>query len=158
MLFQSRLILALCSLLTMATLLCPSIAQACKDMKYPSAFPVEELEYYAHVYVVRVTRVTDDESVPPNRYARPFSFEGEVVHSFKGASKAGEMIAGATTSGQEAHARCPIRLEAGKVYLLMLDGSQSPYALPRYGSLYVSSERPEFSRYVADLLNGKANE
>ncbi len=150
-----RPLLALISLsMVMASMLCPSIAQACKDRMYPATFPVAELLRYSHVYVVRVNRLTYAEPFEPSRYAEPFSFDGTVVHTIKGAMQAGEFIHGATTSGEEAHALCPIFLEAGKTYLLMLNGSGFSYALPRYGSLYVSSEQPEFKRYLDDLTKG----
>jgi hypothetical protein len=71
--------------------------------------------------------------------------------SLKGPRLPGETVQGVTASNEEAHARCPILLEAGKTYLLMLNGGEMPYALPRYGSLYVSSAEPEFERYAFEL-------
>ena len=139
-----------CSLV-LATILCPGRAQACKDRMYPVSFPIEELERYEHVYVVKIATVTFDAPLEESRYAGPFTFEGKVVRALKGPKKAGEAILGATTSHEEAHARCPILLEAGKTYLLMLNGDRSPYALPRYGSLYISSDEPEFQNYIVEL-------
>ena len=137
--------------LVMAAILSPSSAQACKDRIYPASFPLEELDRYAHVYIVRVNQLTYNEPAQHSRYTQPFSFKGTVLRTIKGPRQAGEIIEGATTSGENAHARCPISLEAGKTYLLMLNGSGSAYALPRYGSLFLSSEQPEFEGYLADL-------
>ncbi|MCE3607804.1 hypothetical protein LXA47_30010 [Massilia sp. P8910] len=147
-----RPFLSLISLsLVVTALLSPSIARACKDRQYPATFPVAELRGYAHAYVVRVNRLTSAAAVGQSQYSPPFSFEGMVMRTIKGPRLAGDVIRGATTSGEEASARCPISLEEGKTYLLMLNGSGSTYALPRYGSLYVSADRPEFEGYLADL-------
>lgn len=137
--------------MALSSILCPSVAQACKDRKYPATFPAEELQNYEHLYVIRVDRLAHVASSEVSRYAQPFSFEGKVIRVFKGSKKAGDIVRAVTSSGEEAHARCPISLESGKMYLLMLNGSGATYTLPRYGSLYVSSDRPEFDSYLADL-------
>ncbi|MDM5177851.1 hypothetical protein PO883_11680 [Massilia sp. DJPM01] len=149
-----RPFLSLISLSLVAAFLFPSIARACKDRMYPATFPVAELHGYAHAYVVRVSRLTNAGTSGQSQYATPFSFEGMVMRTIKGPRRAGEVIRGATTSNEEAYARCPISLEEGKTYLLMLNGSGSTYALPRYGSLYVSADQPEFEGYMADLTKG----
>lgn len=137
--------------LALASILCPSIALACKDRIYPATFPAEELQAYEHVYVIRVDQMTYAAPSGVGRYAKPFSFEGKVIRAIKGTKEVGDVIRGATATGEEAHARCPISLETGKTYLLMLNGSGLTYALPRYGSLYVRSDRLEFESYLADL-------
>lgn len=139
-----------CSLLLAASL-DPATAHACKDRAYPQSFPIEELIEYEHVYVIRVDAVTFSRPREATHYAPPFNFEGTIVMSLKGPRLPGDTIHGITASNQEAHARCPILLEAGETYLLMLNGSEMPYALPRYGSLYVPSTEPEFERYVSEL-------
>lgn len=127
-----------CSLLLAASFN-PATAYACKDRAYPESFPVEELDQYEHVYVIHVEAVTFSQPREATWYAPPFNFEGRVVMSLKGPRMPGETIQGITTSNEEAHARCPIFLEEGNTYLLMLNGGEVPYALPRYGSLYVWS-------------------
>jgi hypothetical protein len=139
------------SLLVLASIICPSIALACKDRIYPTSFPVAELKAYEHVYVIRVDQLTYAIPSGEVRYAAPFTFEGKVIQVIKGTKVAGDVMRGATATGEEAHARCPISLESGKTYLLMLNGSGLNYTLPRYGSLYVASDRPEFKTYLADL-------
>jgi len=89
-------------------------------------------------------------------WGAPFTFAGEIVRAFEGPRKPGEVIIGATTSNEvdrieSARGGCPIFLEAGKTYLLMLNGDEPPYALQRYGSLYISSDKPEFQGYITDL-------
>jgi hypothetical protein len=131
-------------------------AFACKDRIYPEQFPLKELAEYAHAYVVRVEKI--DWASPPggSRYAPPFVFEGRIARSLKGPLHSGDSIR-ATTSNDEAHAVCPIRLEAGKTYLLMLNSTSSPYVLPRYGSLHVASDDKLFSGYVRTIAHsGKA--
>ena len=134
-------------------LLKPALTLACKDRFYPETFPLEELKEYEHVYVVRVVKINLSKPLEASWYAPPFSLEGEIIKTFKGSMKPHETITASTSSNEEPHARCPIFLEAGKIYLLMFSGNKSPYTLPRYGSLFTSSEQPEFNRYVANITH-----
>ena len=122
-------------------------ASACKTRVYPEHFPLNVLAAYDHVYVIRVEAI--DWARPPEvgRYAPPFAFEGRIERTLKGPMHSGDAIR-ATTSTDEAHAVCPIHLEAGKTYLLMLNGTRSPYVLPRYGSLFLASDDKLFMSYV----------
>jgi hypothetical protein len=128
------------------------VAIACKDRIYPPHFPLDELAAYEHVYVIRVEKI--DWVRPPGDswYAPPFTFEGQIVKSLKGPMHPGNPIR-ATTSTDEAHAVCSISLEVGKTYLLMLNGSSSPYVLPRFGSLRVASDDEHFDVYVRDIAH-----
>ena len=125
-------------------------AVACKDRMYPEHFPLVELAEYVHVAVVRVEKI--HWASPDSWYAPPFTFEGKIERSLKGPMRSGDAIR-ATTSTDEAHAVCPIRLEEGKTYLLMLNGTSSPYVLPRYGSLHVASDDKLFAGYVQTIAN-----
>jgi hypothetical protein len=125
-------------------------ASACKTRAYPEHFPLNELAAYEHVYVVRVETI--DWVRPPEAgwYAPPFTFKGRIERSLKGPMHPGDAIR-ATTSADEPHAVCPIYLEVGKTYLLMLKGMSSPYVLPRYGSLFVASDDKLFLSYVSTI-------
>ncbi|WP_027150373.1 hypothetical protein [Methylobacter tundripaludum] len=148
------IIICLASLLSVLSL---ETAQACKDRYYPQSFPLDELKEYNHVYVVRVDTVNLNRPLEESWYAPPFSFEGKIIKSLKGPKKPGDIIQAGTNSNEEAHARCPIFLETGKVYLLMFTGNEIPYSLPRYGSLYISSDQPEFRRYIANISRANKN-
>jgi len=139
------------------SILSPELAIACKSRFYPESFPLDELKEYDHIYVVRVDKVNLSRPLEESWYAPPFSFEGEIIKSLKGPKKAGDIIQAVTSSNEEAQARCPIFLETGKVYLLMFTGDETPYLLPRYGSLYTSSEQSEFSRYIANIIRANNN-
>ena len=128
-----------------------SAVLACKDRLYPGSFPVDELAGYDSVYVVRVLSVSPSEPVSEGSSAPPFSFEARVLQTLKGSKAPGNTIRGATSSRDEPAARCPIQLEAGRAYLLMLTGSDDPFVLPRYGSLYVSSDDEHFQHYVENI-------
>jgi hypothetical protein len=137
--------------------LTPGLALACKSRYYPESFPLDELKEYDHVYLVRVDKVNLSRPLEESWYAPPFNFEGTIIKSFKGPKKPGEIIRAVTNSNEEAHARCPIFLETRKVYLLMFTGDKMPYLLPRYGSLYTSSEQPEFNRYITNITRSNKN-
>jgi hypothetical protein len=127
-------------------------AIACKDRHYPARFPLDKLAIYEHVYVVRVEKVELARPLEDSWYGPPFTFEGQIVRSLKGSMYAGDAIR-ATTSTDEPAARCPILLRAGETYLLMLNGSTSPYVLPRFGSLFVASDNKLFESYVQTIAN-----
>jgi hypothetical protein len=124
---------------------------ACKQRLYPATFPVDELANYTNVYVVHVQKVIPTRPLEESWYAPPFTFEGKIVKSLKGSKRPGALISGATSSGEEPAARCPIFLRPGHEYLLMLDGQDSPFSLPRYGSLLVEDDEEHFRGYIADI-------
>jgi len=125
-------------------------AVACKDRMNPEHFPLAELAAYAHVYVVRVENI--HWGSPDSWYAPPFTFEGKIERSLKGPLHSGDAIR-ATTSTDKFDAVCPIQLEEGKTYLLMLNGTSSPYVLPRFLSLHVASDDKLFEGYVRTITN-----
>jgi hypothetical protein len=112
---------------------------------------LEELADYDNVYVVRVVEITLSKPLSESWYMPPFSFEGKILKALKGSKKAGSPIQGSTSTGDEAKARCPVKLMKDHDYLLMLDGKGNPFILPRYGSLYVQSDDEHFNSYVADI-------
>jgi hypothetical protein len=132
--------LILITVLFSLILLKSGLTLACKDRFYPETFPLQELKEYEHVYVVRVEKINPSKPLEASWYAPPFSLEGEIIKTLKGSLKPHEIITASTSSNEEAHARCPIILQAGKIYLLMFLGNKPPYTLPRYGSLFTSSE------------------
>jgi len=128
-----------------------NVAVACKDRLLPDTFLTEELADYENVYVIHVKKVVPSKPLADSWYMPPFTFEGKVVKSFKGNQKPGADIWGRTSSGEEPRARCPIHLVAGQDYLLMLNGNDSPFLLPRYGSPYLSSDDKHFRTYVTQI-------
>lgn len=132
--------------------LVPKVALACKDRIYPTSFPIETLSDYNHVYVVHVIKINPLQPITESRYVPPFEFDGRVIQSLKGPKMTGDMIHGTTSSSEEAHARCPISLEAGKDYLLMMTEDKMQFILPRYGSLYLPSSSPLFRQYIDDII------
>lgn len=124
----------------------------CKDRKYPTHFPLEELQGYATVAVVKIDMLEPLE--PLGRYAPPFHATGTVVKPLKGTLREGALIEAVTQRNAEPYARCPISLETGSTYLLFLHGIKSPFVVPRYGSLYLAADHKWFNRYVTAI--GKA--
>ena len=126
------------------------VAFACKDREYPKRFPLDELSSFDHAYVIRVDKIDWAREPEGSWYAPAFTFDGRIEKSLKGPMHRGDAVR-ATTSTDEPHAACPIRLETGKTYLLMLNGTTSPYVLPRYGSLVVASDDKLFKSYVQTI-------
>jgi hypothetical protein len=148
---------ALAALAVLAVYCLPSGASACKDRLYPNHFPLDELADYGNVYVVHVVRVTLGMPLSESWYMLPFSFEAKILKAFKGSKIPGSSIQGSTSIGEEAMARCPVKLMKDRDYLLMLDGKGDPFILPRYGSLYVQSDNEHFNGYVTDIERFYAN-
>ncbi|POZ53007.1 hypothetical protein [Methylovulum psychrotolerans] len=126
---------------------------ACKSLVgYPDYFPLEKIISYPQVYVVKVTAIKPDQ--PDSWYGPPFSLTGQIVQTLKGPGKPGDTLQAETKTDEEANARCPVILDEGKTYLLMLEGTEMPYKLPRYGLYYLSSDHPRFKIYMADIKRG----
>jgi hypothetical protein len=142
----------LAALVVAAAQLFAGTASACKTRIYPEQFPIDELANYAHVYVIRVEAIDWARPLELGAYAPPFTLSGRIERSLKGPMHSGDAIR-ATTSTDEPHAVCPIYLEVGKTYLLMLNGTKSPYVLPRYRSLFVASDDKLFTSYVSAIAN-----
>jgi len=130
-----------------------NVAVACKNRLPADAFPVDELANYTNVYVVHVEKVVPNRPLAESWYAPPFTFEARILKSLKGPKKRGAIIKGETSWGDEPAARCPIFLTAGSDYLLMLNGQDSAFILPRYGSPYLSSDDKHFRKYVAEIAH-----
>ena len=141
------------ALAVLAVYCAPSAAWACKDRLYPDHFPLEELADYENVYVVHVVGIKLSMPLSESWYMPPFFFEGKILKALKGSKKPGTSIQGSTSTGEEARARCPVKLMKDRDYLLMLDGKGNPFILPRYGSLYVQSDDEHFNGYVADIAH-----
>lgn len=124
---------------------------ACKDRLYPNIYPNNEISGYDYIAVLKISAVKYANLNEKSRYALPFSFDAVVIKSIKGNLKKGDMLSGITSSGQSAHARCPISLNEGETYILMMNGKSMPYTTPRYGSLYVSSNDMHFNKYIKDI-------
>jgi hypothetical protein len=142
---------ALAAVAVLAVCCAPSSAWACKDKLYPDHFPVEELADYDNVYVVHFVGITLELPQSQSWYMPRFSFEGKILKTLKGSKKAGSSIQGSTSTGEEAMARCPVKIMKYHDYLLMLDGKGNPFTLPRYGSLYLPSDDQHFNAYVDDI-------
>jgi hypothetical protein len=123
----------------------PTPSVACRERPYRESFPVEELQGYSTVAVVKVGKVDP----PAGRFwVPPFRATLNVVKPLKGKLRRGEAIEAASEPYTEDHAVCAIRLEEGSTYLLFFKGDSSPYLLPRFGSLYVEDKDKLFKRYV----------
>jgi hypothetical protein len=152
---RKSLVPRLAALVLVVAQLLGGVSFACKDRMYPPHFPLEELANYEHAYVIRVEKIDWKAAPEGSWYAPPFTFQGRIERSLKGPLHRGEPIR-ATTSTDEAHAVCPIRLEEGKTYLLVLNGTDGHYVLPRYGSLVVASDNKLFEGYVNDVVGARS--
>jgi hypothetical protein len=132
----------------------PMPAVACKDRKYPETFPVEELQAYSTVAVVKVGKV--DPPAGTAWQAPPFRASGTVVKPLKGKLRQGEAIEVITERDVEGHAVCPIRLDEGSTYLLFLRGERSPYVARRFGSLYLEERHERFKSYVEAIAKASS--
>ena len=129
----------------------PSTADACKQWLDLRTYPVENLRSYDSVYVARVVSVTPLQPLAESWYSPPFKFKASILRTFKGTKKVGDLIDGATGTNEEPAARCPVFLKKGVTYLIVLNGTESPFTLPRYSAYVPSSDDVHFKRYLKDV-------
>ena len=120
---------------------------ACKGRKFPEQFPLHEVSAHQHFYLVRVDKVEYEGE--RERHAPPLSFEATVLSSFKGGAKKGHVIQG-RTGNEEAHAVCPVDLQEGQIYLLMMTEESMPYIVSRH-SLRVDAAHERFEEYLRQV-------
>jgi hypothetical protein len=148
--YDARLLLAFAVAGVLAVFVTPR-AEACKQRLDPSTYPVEDLANFDTVYLVEITSVSPLQPLAESWYAPPFTFEAKVLRTFKGVNRTGDLIQGATGTNEEPAARCPIYLREGVTYLIVLNGTESPFTLPRYSAYVPSSDGAHFKRYLRDV-------
>lgn len=124
---------------------------ACKDFKEFEAYPINQTLNFSHVLEIKINKV--EYSVPREsvRYTPPFKFTGSVVKSFKGLLKSGTSIYGLTSINEQAHAVCPVNLEEGKTYLVILNQEGENFIISRYRTLVVPSTHRRYKQYLKEL-------
>ncbi len=132
------------------------VASACRELERTPHLAKDVIRFHDRIFVVTVTELTQRQA-DSHRYAPPFSMKGAITAVLKGSEKIGDEILAETTSGEEAHAVCPIALETGKTYLLFLRGNAAPYKIPRYGTPYLDDHDPHFKTYRDDIKKAREN-
>lgn len=129
-------------------ILLPFEAWSCADRLYSETIPREDIDNLENIAVVKIEFI--EQTGEAGKYGYPFHMKGIVVKQLKGALRK-EMELSADTVGENPHSACPIGLKVGKTYLLFFNGKKSPYALARYGTLYMDDSHPLFSSYLKQI-------
>jgi hypothetical protein len=128
---------------------------ACKVARFPEHLPTTWVDAYSDIVVAAV------EEIEPNGHgneveemfgrARPFKARIKIERSLKGQTSPGDLVSIETTKGEEAHAICPLNLEAGVTYLLFLTRDGNQLLISRYLSMTTSMKEPRAVTYVRDV-------
>jgi len=124
-------------------------SEACKIFGFNQEYPITDFSHFSHIVVVKIDEASHDDSL--YKYNRLISFNAKVLDSIKGDLKVGHSFTGKALS-EEAHAVCPISLDNGKSYLLLLNSLDGKYILSRF-SAPVSNTNAYFSSYVEQVKN-----
>jgi len=121
-------------------------AWACKDQFYSKNYPLELCKKYDYVLVVKIDHSKHSDSLMYNPLLK---FEGTVIQSFKGNLEIGDTIAGKHKK-EVARAVCPVRLEQGATYLLLLSENKNGFLVSRF-SYPVKNSNQYFNQYIKQI-------
>lgn len=132
--------------LTIVTPLIPYSSFACKEAILGKTFPITNFDEYDYIVVVKI-----DQAVHSDKYEyNPLiSFKATVLESIKGGLNKGYTFAGIAKK-EEAHAVCPVHLDVGGTYLLLLSKENGKYQLSRF-SLPIKSDHQYFDNYISQI-------
>jgi hypothetical protein len=131
-------------------------ALACKEMvRFPEHFPTAWIDGYSDIVIAEVEEI---EPIGPGNEVeelfhrtRPFKARIKIERSLKGQTSPGDVLSIETIKGEEAHAICPLKLEAGVTYLLFLTRDGSQLQISRYVSMTTPMKEPRAATYVRDV-------
>jgi len=127
-------------------LIASNITFACKERAELNEYPVEELSSENILIEAKITHI---EKIKEGRYSTIKSFDAEVITSFQGSLKPGEVI-NVIPSEEEAHAVCPVYVETNSGYLLVLKKSENTYRISRF-SYRANKESPYFEKFKEQI-------
>lgn len=96
-------------------------------------------------------KISETESHEEGRYTGTKSFEAVVLQSFSGGFTAGESIE-VFSADEEPKAMCPVFVEAGKVYMLVLSKSKDRIEISRFNPA-VDSDHPNYQLFVEQITH-----
>jgi hypothetical protein len=134
------------AVLASAILAEPRPAAACAEIPFVNDYATAALPRHAIAAVVKIE--TKEPLGPPERYGPPFRASATVVKPLKGKLRRANAIEIVTARNARQAAECPVDLAVGETYLVFLDGSESPYTIPRFGGFHVSDQDERFRRDV----------
>jgi hypothetical protein len=130
-------------------------ALACKDLTRPEHLVASWVDAYSDIVVAAVEAIeakgTGNAVEEMFHRTRPFRARIKIDRSLKGATSPGDIVAIETTEDEEAHAVCPLRLEPGQTYLLLLTRQGKELRVSRYASMTTSLKDPRAATYLQDL-------
>jgi hypothetical protein len=133
--------IALKTILLMLLLIGSNITFACKERMELEEYPIEELSSEDILVEAKISKL---ESVKEGWYSSIKSFDAEVITSFQGNLKIGEVIR-VTPAKEEAHAVCPVYLKLNSSYLLVIKKLGSNYEISRF-NYRANEESPNFEK------------
>jgi hypothetical protein len=127
-------------------LFCSMNVWACKARRYTENFPVEICKNYDYILIVNIDKSVHSEEL---FYSPLITFEATVLESLKGDVIAGDSIAGGHQK-EEARAVCPVHLDEGGVYLLLLSKVGNKFLVSRF-SFPVKDNNKYFETYIKQI-------
>lgn len=119
---------------------------ACKDYAYPEKFPIDNFKKYNNILILKIDSSVFDST---GMYFPMKNFEGTVLKSLKGTLKTGDTIKG-QPKREQAHAVCPVRLNQGKTYVVLMNKNLNTYSISRF-SFPVNSEHERYEGYLKQI-------
>lgn len=109
-------------------------------------YPLDELQ---NSEILVEAKVTSAKNSGDSWYPATESFEATVLQSFKGGLAVGKAI-NVIAAKEEAHAVCPVNLEEGKTYILVINKSKKSFEISRF-NITVESGNEHYKNYIQQI-------
>lgn len=123
-----------------------SIVIACKSPTLGPTFPITDFSEYDCIVIATVEKAVHDDDY---RYSPLKTFNVTIVKSLKGDLEIGGQING-KAKREQPRAVCPVHLEEGSDYLLLLTKSPAGYRLSRF-SFPVKKGYQYYDNYIKQI-------
>ena len=133
-------------ILALLTTLLTSNAMACKVRRELETYPEHEIKEASILIEAKIDSVENNKSGRP-RYTK--SFTATVLNTYKGEVPVGKVISVAAAI-EEAQAVCPINMQAGETYLLLLNKNSENLEMSRFSYL-VDSSNEKYAAYKQQI-------
>jgi hypothetical protein len=123
-----------------------SYSYACQGWAVVVEYPLNNI---AKSDLILEVKISESQMYDEGRYTGTKSFRATVLQGFIGTLTAGEIIE-AFAANEDASGICPVAIESGKTYILVLSKSKDRFEISRFNAA-VSNDHPNYKIFIEQI-------